>query len=339
MRDLLITLVVIIGCFYTLKKPYVGVLLWSWLSYMNPHRLAYGFAYDMPFAQIAALTLFVAMIISSYEKQFPVRNIIVVWVLFIIWMGITTLNAYFPEDALEYYIRIVKIQLIVFITMVLITDMKKLRHLIWVIVLSIGYFSVKGGVFTVLTAGSHRVFGPSYSFISDNNHLAIAVLMTIPLMVYLRQTTDKHWLKHVLSFFIISSLFTVIGSQSRGAFLAIIIVGFFYWIKSDRKIMISIFLFIIGGSILSFMPESWYMRMNTIENYDEDSSAMGRINAWEYAFNAANDQFFGVGLNSWSLETFLLYAPNPTDVHAAHSIYFSVLADHGWLGLFLFLLI
>lgn len=38
MRDIAITLIVIVGCFYTLKKPYIGVLLWSWLGYMNPHR-------------------------------------------------------------------------------------------------------------------------------------------------------------------------------------------------------------------------------------------------------------------------------------------------------------
>ena len=37
--------------------------------------------------------------------------------------------------------------------------------------------------------------------------------------------------------------------------------------------------------------------------------------------------------------TFTLYAPNPTDIHAAHSIYFQVLGEHGFVGLFLFLLL
>ena len=35
--------------------------------------------------------------------------------------------------------------------------------------------------------------------------------------------------------------------------------------------------------------------------------------------------------------TFAQYAPNPSTVQAAHSIYFSVLADHGWIGLLLWL--
>jgi O-antigen ligase len=34
-----------------------------------------------------------------------------------------------------------------------------------------------------------------------------------------------------------------------------------------------------------------------------------------------------------------MYAPNPKDIHTAHSIYLQVLGDHGFLGLFLFLTI
>jgi probable O-glycosylation ligase (exosortase A-associated) len=96
---------------------------------------------------------------------------------------------------------------------------------------------------------------------------------------------------------------------------------------------------VLGTVLIMFMPENWHKRMNTIETYQEDGSAMGRVNAWEYAFNAANDNILGLGFESWHYPTFLLYAPNPQDVHVAHSIYFSVLADHGWLGLFLFLFI
>jgi putative inorganic carbon (hco3(-)) transporter len=79
--------------------------------------------------------------------------------------------------------------------------------------------------------------------------------------------------------------------------------------------------------------------MDTIQTYQSDSSAMGRINAWHYAFNAANDNFLGMGFDAWSLKTFAIYAPDPSNYHVAHSIYFSVLGDHGWFGLLLFLII
>jgi putative inorganic carbon (HCO3(-)) transporter len=336
MRDLLITLIVLIGCFYTLKKPYVGVLLWSWLSYMNPHRLTFGFAYSMPFAQITAITVIGSMFFSKEVRKIPINGLTIWWIVFVMFMGVTTIFAYFPDDAMTQYKKILKIQLVVFLTMMLITDIKKMQQLIWVIVLSIGYFGAKGGLFTVLSGGSYRVWGPPDSYWQDNNACATTVLMIIPFMVYLRQTTEKKIVKHGLLIAAILSLLSVVGSQSRGALIAITTVGCSYWIKSDKKIVSTIIVALLAIALLSFMPESWYSRMNSIKTYDEDASAMGRINAWEYAFNAANHNILGMGFNSWSLETFMLYAPDPLDVHAAHSIYFSVLGDHGWIGLILF---
>ncbi|MGZ8161559.1 MAG: putative O-glycosylation ligase, exosortase A system-associated [Methylobacter sp.] len=339
MRDILVTLIVLVGWGYTLKKPYIGILLWSWLSYMNPHRLCYGFAYDAPLAQITAIVLVGSMLLSKETKKFPINPITFLWIIFVLFMGITTFFAYFPIEAALQYKQVIKIQLIVFFTLMLITDMDKLNKMIWVIVLSIGFYSVKGGVFTLLTGGAFRVWGPAGSYIEDNNSLAVAVLMIIPLMVYLYQTNNKKWIKQGLLAAIVLSLFNVLGSQSRGALVAIIAVGAFYWTKSQSKVASSIFIAILAISLLTFMPESWYQRMDTINTYEQDGSAMGRINAWIYAYNAAHHNLLGMGFESWSRETFALYAPNPENVHAAHSIYFSVLGDHGWIGLSLYLLI
>ena len=269
MRDILITLIVVIGCLYTLKKAYIGVLLWSWLSYMNPHRLAYGFAYNMPFAQITALVLLLSMIFSKEKQAIPINSLTFIWGCFIVWMGITTLLAYYPDAAYIQFKKVIKIQLMTVLTMILIDNMTKLRQLIWVIVLSISYYSVKGGVFTLLTGGTYRVWGPPGSFIEDNNTLAVAVLMVIALMMYLYQTAEKKWVKNALIFMVIFSLFTVLGSQSRGALLAIIAVGGFYWLKSKSKVYSGIFIAIAAVALLSFMPDSWYERMHTIENYEE----------------------------------------------------------------------
>jgi probable O-glycosylation ligase (exosortase A-associated) len=337
MRDIAITLLVFAGCLYTFKRAYVGVLLWSLLSYMNPHRLTYGFAYNMPFAQLTAICLFVSLFLTKERGKFPINSITIIWISFVIFMGITTLFAFFPEDANVQYIKVIKIQLIVFVTMILINDMNKLIHLLWVIVVSIGYYSAKGGLFTIATGGGFIVYGPDGSFIAGNNELAIAALMTIPLMAYLYKISVNKWVRRGLMVAMPLSLVAAIGTQSRGALLAFIAVMLFFWLKSDRKVILGVGITIISIMILALMPDTWYKRMDTIQTYEEDSSAMGRINAWEYAYNAANHNILGVGFDSWSPITFAMYAPNPRDVHAAHSIYFSVLADHGWIGLIMFL--
>ena len=64
---------------------------------------------------------------------------------------------------------------------------------------------------------------------------------------------------------------------------------------------------------------------------------MGRINAWWMAFHLANDRPLGGGFEIYDSHVFQLYAPIPEDVHAAHSIYFQVLGEHGWGGLAIYL--
>jgi probable O-glycosylation ligase (exosortase A-associated) len=87
------------------------------------------------------------------------------------------------------------------------------------------------------------------------------------------------------------------------------------------------------------MPEAWWDRMETIGEYKEDGSALGRINAWHFAWNLASDRLIGGGFSIYSAELFARYSPDPERVHAAHSIYFQALAEHGFPGLLLFLTI
>ena len=76
--------------------------------------------------------------------------------------------------------------------------------------------------------------------------------------------------------------------------------------------------------------------MSTIATYEEDASSMGRINAWWVAWKIALRYISGVGFNPATSDLFARFAPVPTDVHAAHSIYFQILGNHGFIGLALF---
>jgi len=294
----------------------------------------------MPFAKITALCLLLSLLFSKDRQRIPINSISIPWILFLLWMLLTTIFSYYTEPAFEMFSRVIKIQLISLITIVLINNIEKLRQLIWVIVLSIGYFSIKGGLFTILTGGSHRVWGPPGSYIEDNNALAVAVIMVIPLMIYLYQTVDNQKVKTGMLVAVILSFFTALGSQSRGALLAIGAIGLIFWLKSSSKILSGGVIAVMVSILLVFMPETWYQRMNTMQTYDSDHSAMTRLSAWEYALNVANDNIIGLGFQAFSYETFLIYNFKAADQwQGAHSIYFLVLGDHGWPGLFLFLLI
>lgn len=339
MRDILVTLMVFATLPYILRYPWYGVLAWSWLSYMNPHRLAYGFASTMPFAQIVAIVLLVAILFNREKKILPSNQLVNVWVIFLVWLSICTAAALIPEPAQADLIKIAKIQLITFVTMLLMKDFQKVNQLVWVIVFSIGFYSVKGGVFTVMTGGAYHVFGPDGSDIWENNALAVAVLMIIPLMLYLNKFPPQPWVKKIMPFCIVLSIASVLGSQSRGALLAIGAVGTFFWWKTPNKFLTGFVFVVLALFAVLFMPDSWKNRMSTTVTYEQDASAMSRLDAWEYAINVASARVTGGGLSSWSAENYARYGVPTPHPFVAHSIYFSVLNDSGWPGLFLFLLV
>lgn len=336
LRDLLVLTLIFGSLPFIVWRPYIGILVWSWISYMNPHRMSFGTAYSMPVAQIVAITLLFAIFFTRERNKVRLTPVTVLWIALLLWMTVTTFFSFFPELAQLQLEKVLKIQLVTGLTLLLINNRKKLDHLIWVIALSIGFFSTKGGVFTLMTGGGYRVYGPPDSFIYENNSLAVGTLMVVPLIFYLYRAVKPAWGKAALLLMIMLSMFSVLGSQSRGALVGIGAVGVYFWWKSSYKLASSAVLIVFAVVLVSFMPESWSDRMATITNYQEDKSAMGRINAWKYSINVANANLTGAGFESWSKETFAIYAPVPDDVHAAHSIYFSVLADHGWPGLLLF---
>lgn len=305
---------------------------------MNPHRLAYGFAYSFPFAAVIAAVTIVSLLFSKEDKKIIWTPLTIILSLFILWTCISTLFSFSPTDAQEGLTKFLKIQLAIFITIMVFKSRERINQLIWVIVASIGYYGVKGGVFTLATGGQFSVFGPSGSEISGNNEIALALLMILPFQWYLRTQSENKWIRHALLASILLCAFSIISSYSRGAFVAAAAVAIIFWMKSNKKIMIGAVVAVIAISVLSFMPAKYFNRINTIQTYEQDASAMGRINAWTFAFNLAADRpLTGGGFGAFDPSLFLIYAPDPLDFHDAHSIYFEVLGEQGFVGLFLFL--
>jgi putative inorganic carbon (HCO3(-)) transporter len=372
MRSILVTLIVLGTIPFILARPYIGILVWSWIGYMNPHRMTFGFAQTLPFAQIIALVTIVAILFSKEPKRIPMSGLTLLWIMFIVWMILTTQVAFFPAEASYYLGVVLKIQFVTFLTLMLINDRKRIEQLLWVIVLSIGFFSVKGGAFTLLTGGGSRVFGPPGGMIEENNALALATLMIIPLMHYLYSQAKRASVRWLLLGMMILSAVSVFGSQSRGAMVGGAILAFFFWMKSRRKFVTAMALVLLVPAVVAFMPDSWHERISTMTSggrahasdiesmlvrsgsgrlsapiatrdhlgyWPTDFSALGRVNAWNYAINVANGRVTGAGFESWSPDTFARFAPIVEEVQGGHSIYFGVLADHGWPGLILFLTI
>ena len=210
---------------------------------------------------------------------------------------------------------------------------ERLHAFIWVVVVSLGFYTVKGGLFTIVSGGGSLVLGPPRSQFADNNSMSRIVVMSLPLLYFLYLHSAQKWVRQLLLACCLLSVLGLIGTNSRGGFVAFIGMMGYAWLFSRRKLMFACIGFVAlvaGAFVLSAERiEGWTGRISTIEQYEEDASAQGRFAAWEYAMRvAASRPITGGGLGTFSGHK-----------REAHSNYFEVLGDHGYVGLLIYLLL
>ncbi len=341
LRSLFVFLTIFASIPFIIMKPHVGILVWSWISYMNPHRLTYGIAFHFNFLDYVAVAALFSALITREPKKLPKHPLVYLLAIYLSWVTLTTVFAALPDMAWEKWMNIFKIMLFTFMTLMFINTKMRLQALMWVIVLSIGFFSTKGGLFTIMTAGANRVWGPVGTFFGDNNHFGLVCVMMVPMFFYMYLQARNKFLKWGLFFMGFCTLVSIFGTQSRGAFVALGAMLFFLVWKSKRRMVGIIFMVFALGLGLVFMPQGWRDRMESIENYQDDASAQGRLTMWKFAIDVANDNpVLGGGFNVFYHEGYRAYYLAPgAEGRAVHSIYFEALGEHGYIGLILFLML
>lgn len=322
-----------------LTRPWLALLMWAWFDYMAPHRLCYSYAkITIPFSLLTVIVTVVATGFTARWRSFPFTRETMLWLALIIWMGITTIFAMNPFLAEIEWHRALKVQALIMATLMLIYERWQLDALIWTIVASIGFYGIKGGIWTMLYGGASRVHGPEFTFIEDNNDIALALITILPLMRYLQLRSERRWVRLGLAGAMFLTTVAAVASYSRAGFLALIATAIFLILKSRKKFVLVLLVLVAGWFTWSFMPEEWFARMNSIKDYKEDNSAKGRLNAWGFALRIAEERpVTGGGFRVFTPWLFQKYAPNPDDYHEAHSIFLKILAEHGYPGLILFL--
>ena len=96
MRDLLLVSIILAVLPFALRHTWVAVILWTWVSIMNPHRLAFGFASTMPIAAVAAGAALLSMVFTRDKLRMPWSPPVIVLFLFVVWMCLTTAFAIDP---------------------------------------------------------------------------------------------------------------------------------------------------------------------------------------------------------------------------------------------------
>jgi probable O-glycosylation ligase (exosortase A-associated) len=340
-RDLIIAGIVFGSLPVTLARPFVGVVVWSWLGFMNPQRLTWGFAYDMEFSAMVAAATLMGLLFTKDRAAVPGTRETYLLLGFWAVAVASSIGGLYPEYIWEDLKRLSKILLMVFVTIMLSQTRERVHTLLLVAAVSIGFFGLKGGLWALATGGeSGYVLGPEGSFIGDNNGLALGLNMTLPILFFLAWEEKRSWLRAILWAMFAFSVVAIPFTYSRGGFLALVVVLTLLMTRTRFKWMI-VPLGAVGAMVLvSFLPERFFDRINTIATYTEDGSAMSRIYAWRVGWGLALDYpILGGGFRVFPHpEIWQKYVPDWPfpGVHNAHSIYFQTLGELGFTGFFCF---
>lgn len=338
---------------YTFGRPHVGVLLWAWTALLVPNSFFFGFALAFPFNLTVAVATVMCWMLSSERVKVPVTQTFWLLVAMALLACLSTFLAI--GDASIAYIewdKFIKIIIFAIVITGLMNTRSRLHALVFAIVFSLGFHGSLEAMKYLVSGGGHAVTGPINSTMGDNNHFALAMICTLPLVWYLIQETSHRLLRFGLMGVALLLFVAIVGTYSRGAVIGVAAVMFWAFLKSNQKIRFSLVLIPLVCALFVLAPERWFNRIDTISAADNDSSFLGRVVAWKFSTLIAMDRpLLGGGFHAVQnfsvvqhyypdlriLDFISTPEPDMSYARAAHSIYFQVLGDMGFLGLALFI--
>jgi probable O-glycosylation ligase (exosortase A-associated) len=330
-------------CFF---RPFWGVLMWIIVGLVNPHTFMWQMTYEFPWALAVALPTMAGFVVFSrgWNRLVSTQTILigVLWG----WFTFTTFHntgmpefAHFEADTWFRWGFVSKVLLMAVVMTGIVDTRERFRTVLLVICGCLGFLVIKALPFMVLTGGAFRLYGPRGSMLADNNDLGLALNMTLPLLFFMSRTDPNPRIRKIMGFLFFTTIPAILFTYSRGALLGMGVVLLFMIMAMRQRILLIPILLLVALFAVSLTPERWQHRMDfRREGALIDDSALSRFNAWTYCWRLAQEYpLTGGGFEAFTSRLFYQYAPNPNDVHGPHSIYFGVLAEHGFVGLGLYL--
>jgi putative inorganic carbon (HCO3(-)) transporter len=345
MRDLVLIGIVGLCCLGSSVKPVFGMLCFVFFGILNPHSFTWGMARTFPASYCIALCTLAGYALWFRPKRLPLTResiiMLCLWALFFL----TTLYANYPDSAADALKKVSKVLLMVFLSMSMLCTRERVRWLMRIIAVAMGIHALRGGIFFFSTGGQQIVFGPEDTFLEGNNSFGLALAMNVPLLYFLAQTESSRWFRWTLRAMLVFSAPAIIGTFSRGAWLGLTAGLALIVLRSKHKLLLVPLGAVACIVALPLLPEKVQNRYEDLVNYEEESSAQSRLWNWEFATRVAlAHPYLGAGFDYYGTEAYATYYPEflvrwPGKVWSCHSVWFTMLSEHGFTGLGLWVLL
>lgn len=274
----------------SLRNVFGAYLLWCWFGLIAIQGYLYGFMRLVPTVQIFALIALLLLLLGKDKEKLPFKAN-GTSLLMVIFAAHCVLSATFAYPGLarnwELCINVLKTLLFCLVMPLVTTRRYRFHALLVIVTIGVSFHGLIDGLKFLASGGSHRAIG-NFKY-GDNNHFAMLLIMSLPLLLYLYQYSKNKLARlGFVGVFFVTTL-AVVATASRGGLIALLAVGGWLALISRRRLRYLFMLILAGVLIISFAPESWTNRMGTIESADQDTSFMGRVIAWKRASAIALD--------------------------------------------------
>ena len=332
-----------------LKQPFLMVLLFVLFSFFRLHEV---FPQLEPFR--IPLLLSIASLTALIWQVAVTKKLTIYWtpelkkatqffVVVILGIALATNRPL----ALDYFTNIYWKIIVMTFAIAWLTrtarDFSLSLHLVTFSGLLVGLAALYNKFYSIgLVEGTRVTIGRDFgSVLGDPNDLSLVLLF--PFSFALSLILSPGLSKPQRLFGVVTAIvliLAIIATQSRGGLLGVAaVITAFVWRRVASKTLLIICGALVLTSLFLFAGISDRQSGGAVEA-GIDESAMGRLYAWEAAFDMALDNpISGVGINNFN-PNYFFYSNYWDGVnHAVHSTWFGVLAETGFIGLYLFLVL
>jgi probable O-glycosylation ligase (exosortase A-associated) len=336
-RDIVLGLIIFGSIPLAVWRPFFGLLVFSWLAYMRAPDMTWVVKDYHPSLWIAIATI-VGVLIHKEERLLVLEKRTVLLGMFFAAVGVSAVVA--PDMKLSVergqLADLAKIVFIAMLTTGLVRTQDRARYLMLTIAGSLGLLAMKTLIQGVLSGGA-LMHGPGGA-IEDNNDYGLALVMALPLLMFLSRDEESFLTKALLFAMAFSCVGGVLLTRSRGGVLALAVLAVIWLISSRKNPWTFIFMPLAIAAVFVLTPPQLFDRIRALVSGANDPSAQNRVIAWQKALNMAEaNPLFGVGPGNFQAN-WHSYAPAwEPGPFVAHNTLLQILAESGVFAVLLYL--
>lgn len=344
------------------RRPFLFVLAYAYIDVVAPQKVTWGFLAHVPVSLIAFICAVTAWAVAENKDgiRFSPRQFVLLMLL--VYCGLTTRSADFPEEAFEKWGWVWKALVFAMFLPLTLRTRLRIEAFALFMVLSVGVIVIGGGIKTLAGGGG---YGELKLLVNDNQGLyegsiiSTVAICVMPLALWLARHGTifrPSWLVWLFAMGIcFACLLMPVGTQARTGLVCAAVLGMLMLRTSKKRFTYIAVIAALGLVAVPLLPQSFTERMSTIGNHQSDQSASTRVAVWKWTIEFAKTHPFGGGFNAY-LQNAVSYdtvkaekaGDNNTAIEterivekgrAYHSSYFEMLGEQGYPGLGLWLLL